>query len=698
MNRIYFEPIDTENRTITFDLDLYYKLRVIIKGITLSTKTNRLVKNEPDLRVHLKEDYADPCFVSNGVCVLYRNIYYDYVNGYKVEYNNQTRHTLGGCWNGVLFRRSQSTHTFNADHRIQRNFFGTHEECIVGFHGVNVTLESQRLKPNTDDNVIIAEGSAKLEISGNNGIWYLFKFSPTGKLFLYQHADHEQLVVKGIGGRLGEYDMIDLFSSRECKNKIEERKKSSASKLSNIHLRSMTRLEQIFYMLKSEIVTDQSEDNIVVAPLVADSQPETYNLKFDQHPGKTFVLEALSFSTLDNQAYDARLIYSGRMENKVSYIGIHFRQIINASLVESRIITNFTHNFLLPIPNDITHWQKCRKIVSLYGYLYTLHDLEDDILSLRKVAQSLPSITDYPIVAMHADADSKFWFLSMNTELVQVYFDTNNCGTLQKDVNILPEFKTLARALTNVEDEWDTLYYKFSENIWYYIRNDPKQPPPLPPPPDQPNQPRPPVPEKSNFMTWIYVLCGVVIGVIFIIIIVVQLLNSSAPSRPNIVYSRSKEINQGRGSLRSADGLGSKTTLQQAQQISPVPPTIDPNSLIPHQHTDTASAMPLLAGEETSKTIGSSGSKGSKGSRGHKANKRHKTGGVKRVSPLAKQHSPHAKHSPHARHSPSPPTRPSSSPSTRQSASGKHSPSPRQSPKPPTAARTPTSLKGSPKQ
>lgn len=705
--RVTIDNIDQENRSVNFELVLYNKFHVEIKGVNMSTKTNKLVSDEK-IDVNLTQ-ITEPMLVSfYDVQYTYSEHRRDIEKFVHLNFHSTMQDSRKDPCGKVVPTQSRSV-SFHIDPKggkTERLLYYPQTECLIHrFSNMSVRSEELPVNRQGESNLVVAEASA-LSVSNNSSMYYLFQFTATDKMIVHESEKLDSLIKYSNGTRLGEYNMTELFLSKVCKEKIKESAKQfKTSELSAHHYRSMTSHDKHLYLLKTEIVSDLGKDEILTARFGPnlDIEHHSLNLNMEHSTLKLpepngipeYVLHAMSFGPIDDHLNDARFIYTNKRFWYRRYIGMNFKTIKNgATLDEPQLVYDKIWgpiNYVLP--KDITHWKRCKKIAAFYGYVYTLHNVDEDIFEKQTEALVLPDLTDYPLVAVHAIED-QFWFLSLNTELVLLYMNSP-CHSLSYDRKRIIDSTSLANALSgSVHYMRDVSFYSIKEKGFRITLNSraPKSEYVTPSPPLITFSTPPAVPEKSNFMTWIYVLCGVVLGVIIIIIIVVQILNSSVPSRPNVVYSRSKDANHGPQSHASdrsqpqAPSAG-PVALHPHPQVPTIPPA-PPARLLGNQQ-EVASAMPLLAGESALKTVGSAGSKGSRGAR---TRKRPITGGPRKVA-ASKQQSPLAKHSrTPPRHSPSPPAKPASP------VLGKQSPPARRSPGLKRASKTPTSPKGSPKK
>lgn len=104
-------------------------------------------------------------------------------------------------------------------------------------------------------------------------------------------------------------------------------------------------------------------------------------------------------------------------------------------LNSSGILCTYEYRKLI-LPDDITLWTTCKKVVSLYGFWYTLHNYDQNIIQDQAPWNFLEGFK-WPIDAMHFDERSgEFWFFSRVFTLIRaVPKDKNNCNII--DLNII---------------------------------------------------------------------------------------------------------------------------------------------------------------------------------------------------------------------------------------------------------------------
>lgn len=85
---------------------------------------------------------------------------------------------------------------------------------------------------------------------------------------------------------------------------------------------------------------------------------------------------------------------------------------------------------VMVVPNDITHWTSCKKIISFYGSLYTMHNYDENILDTASKWNILPlEHFPYPIEAVHAEGD-EFWFFVKLSSVLVFTVDSRYCSEL----------------------------------------------------------------------------------------------------------------------------------------------------------------------------------------------------------------------------------------------------------------------------
>lgn len=101
-------------------------------------------------------------------------------------------------------------------------------------------------------------------------------------------------------------------------------------------------------------------------------------------------------------------------ENRVLYFKVPPKPLNeNLSIIGSQY-----DNYI--IPDDVTLWIGCKKVVSFYGFYYTLHEYGDNILEVPAKFQLLDQkLTRWPINAVHASSN-QFLFFTKDLKVVGV--------------------------------------------------------------------------------------------------------------------------------------------------------------------------------------------------------------------------------------------------------------------------------------
>lgn len=625
-------------RSISFDLVLYFDHRVSITGLTLSTKNLELKANNPVISVtevypipaleSFHEVYKDNEWFLNRVTELSRG---KAISALEKEAPCRIPDFIPG--------RMHSEFKINSTHRLQKRYYHSHEACVLSFLDDKMTKNWHELIPDyKDDSLVVAEGYTEN---------YLFQFDAHDNLLITKYSNESELLRDkvlfnnaNVNSEKYTTNFLNLTKNPSCQE-MHKRLLKLSQKVRAVHdvikpLKSLTGLDSAtYYMLPSKlsVVGDEESIKVIHQPDYEVGAPDPefgFNIR-SKFPAYDYSLEAMSFCSFGyKKPIDIRLIFTGKKKRKRLYLTYQSSN----DFKKTTLISNHSSSLTL-IPDDITHWPMCDRIVALYGYAYTIHNLDENILENNKVAQVLPLKLGAPIVAIHADPDDLFWFVTMQTRVFRAYaISSMSCTTL----NFGPMKETSLAHAFGIQDYAmrDNLFYDRVSRTFYNMPTDddtikpPRQTPvpvpiPLPPRPLTPapgpyppytphptNHPQPPpptpvpapipLPPKSNFMTWIYILCGLVLGVVVIIIIVMQILNSTTQSRPNVVYSRSKDMNQISTPVQQAksDPQTSKesqaTTATQKRGMAP-----------------TASTMPLFSAHSSAmKSTGSRGSQGSK--------------------------------------------------------------------------------------
>lgn len=172
-------------------------------------------------------------------------------------------------------------------------------------------------------------------------------------------------------------------------------------------------------------------------------------------------------------------------------------------------------------PDDITYWTTCKKIVSLYGFLYTMHEYDDDIIKTPSKWFKLDEKQfDFPIEAMHSEGD-QFWFLMKQNTILMMQADSSDCKSNQLNLKKISYTK-----LANIFNPTTKLFLDekryFNGTGW-----DPEWPPSEE--------------DSDGISLWLYVAVGVGLAAIAVIIVCYHNLSSgSGGDKPRTAKQKSK--------------------------------------------------------------------------------------------------------------------------------------------------------------
>lgn len=654
VNKIELGPEHNGVRSISFGLVLFYHLEVSITGLTLSTENARLAPVNPIVSI----ERVYPALAIES----FRNAYRDsdwFVQQAQTLIRGRksiTDFARGVPCNKPDFIPSRSHAEFRIEQgrRFERRHYNSHEVCMFAFKNDRLQKSWQEFAMDSLDNMITAEGSVQN---------FLFQFDAHHNLIVTKYGKESDLLSDkvlynntNVTTTSYTLNFMELIRNSNCRSALTNlvRPTKLTTDILNVPkpLKSVTGLDGMtYYMLGSSMVKVERKEELKIlsVPNTGFGSPDP-ELDFNQgnkYPANDYTLEAMSFRSYGmNKPIDVRLIFTGKKKRTRLYLGYEYTY----DFTNPRVIANHTSQDLTLIPDDITHWPMCDKIVSLYGYVYTIHNMNENILEDRSFTHALSLKPVFPIVAIHAEADDCFWFLSLQNQVIRAYASSAlSCNELilgQPLETSLPQAFGMDVYVPN-----DKMFYDMAKREWYNLATKgtlkpPRPipmpapipvpgpvPTPFPTPPPYPSTPAPrPVPAKSNFMTWIYVLCGIVLGVVVIIIIVMQILNSTTQSRPNVVYSRSKDMNQVSAPVQP------QSTMPRASE-EPHLSKESQATTVTHGRgmAAAASAMPLFSTHSSAlKSVGS------KGSRGSKVKRAGSSGGSgarspKRSSPVARQ-------------------------------------------------------------
>lgn len=126
------------------------------------------------------------------------------------------------------------------------------------------------------------------------------------------------------------------------------------------------------------------------------------------------------------------------------------------------------------IPDDIFHWRRCQKVVSIYGHTYTMHDFGQSLFSLPAKAHKINGLPGIPIEAAHAEDDIIF-FVMGKYRVVVAKIDQRDCKRAAEEglqLNIYSKLETLS-SLSIINSSviiTEGMHISLDKpNLWIYI-------------------------------------------------------------------------------------------------------------------------------------------------------------------------------------------------------------------------------------
>lgn len=177
-------------------------------------------------------------------------------------------------------------------------------------------------------------------------------------------------------------------------------------------------------------------------------------------------------------------------------------------------------------PDDVAHWSSCKKVVSFYGFMYGLHNYTDDIFLTPTRWQQLDQTHfDYPIETVHAEGD-EFWFTFKNGQVMMMIADSSNCSTLSlKFYQKVHIRQALGENPTNLN--LPGRYYSSKRKQWI---------------PSMQFVPPMKTVASSSIPPFVYIICGVLAGIIILALALTYLCRSLSHQPAQIVYSNSRSL------------------------------------------------------------------------------------------------------------------------------------------------------------
>lgn len=351
--------------------------------------------------------------------------------------------------------------------------------------------------------------------------------------------------------------LVSQFCKKELKNLITVHL-TDPSAIEDYHrskpFRSITKLTQNTYLTLDQStrknilnLTSWTRSNFSDPYVKGNNQYQ----QFSKNPQLiNWTLEAISSLPYLNNS-QAHLIFRYQWNETIAY----FR---NVSLEQVNLLKMSTSDRAeYPVPDDITHWTCCKKIVSVYGWLYTLHNYNQHIFKDSSNWFIFDANWfDHKIQAIHAEAD-EFMFFTKATTVIVMRANSRNCNRLELSNKRVMHVRQLFNYLPKqiyIEGRY------FENSVW------------LPQFSSVPWTKRdlttlnPTCSSMETSLTWLYVLIGIFSTFSVAIILLVIILRRSSVEKTVIYSRRSKSPNT--VTVRSA--LKSKSSLPLFSQLKSV--------------------------------------------------------------------------------------------------------------------------------
>lgn len=185
------------------------------------------------------------------------------------------------------------------------------------------------------------------------------------------------------------------------------------------------------------------------------------------------------------------------------------------------------------IPDDIAHWKDCKKIVSVYGFLYSLHEYNDNILiDEGKWLLFEEELFEFPIEAMHIDGN-ELLIISKQTTLFVFDIDQYHCESLSLSNKRVLNYRQIFKHSLHIKQTLLEGRY-FNGSNWL---------------PEWTNQ-------KETNKTYIYIIVGCIMALL-LVAMVFAIVYYLLPKKTEqlIIYSksgRSSIINQPSHSIKNS--------------------------------------------------------------------------------------------------------------------------------------------------
>lgn len=184
-------------------------------------------------------------------------------------------------------------------------------------------------------------------------------------------------------------------------------------------------------------------------------------------------------------------------------------------------------------PDDITYWSSCERIVSFFGFMYSLHHFKANIFEEPAKWNILSEkLFDYPIEAVHADGDTFYFFTKSSTVYRMVANSRTSCTKLHFTNKTmmhvseflgfkLKQFHTEGRYYNSAKKAWIPSWNSYRSDGTDQSTSSTTIKPGLKPT----TKPAAAQPEQSSL--WLYVGLGILALLLIVTVIVVTLVYMS---------------------------------------------------------------------------------------------------------------------------------------------------------------------------
>lgn len=356
---------------------------------------------------------------------------------------------------------------------------------------------------------------------------FLFEFTANGELLLYEfikiqepeaskplgETNIEPKRFKLAGTFLSDSSPDMLFESKYC---LDSRVKPLVPMVFNFTVYS-EKPPKSFTLLNSKLYVGVSSEPVPMLPFTSILHQKKNTLSSSltfkaANWQDNLRMEVLSIAQLEGfkPPWCVASVWADEFAKKV---GFYFGCLPNEFTLTD-IFTGFDTSLVnssspvMIVPDDITFWKTCKKIVSFYGSLYTMHNYNENILDTPSKWNKLPlEHFPYPIEAVHAEGD-EFWFFVKLTSVLVFTVDSRNCSELvftrKKMIHYTQLFGNTIAVVPQVVLEgrywdgskWNPDWNWLPDDSWIVIKD-----------------------ESTSFRTWLYILIFAAISVIVSLLI-----------------------------------------------------------------------------------------------------------------------------------------------------------------------------------